>query len=195
MALPLAWGVVHGQSSLLESTGDPWSAEGSFNPLPGDGNEASLAEKALGDLAADPEVLDPTEAFRLSLMEEEAGILTLHWDIADGYYLYRHRLKFTATRDEFQLGQPQLPPGDIIVDEFFGRVETYRHSLTVHLPVAVHPEGEGPQTGAFELEVRSQGCADVGVCYLPRTERLPVALASSPRPSPRRGAVAEPASP
>src|SRR5690606_27246247 len=55
--------------------------------------------------------------------------------------------------------------------EFFGPVETYRGALLAIL--------DGQPTGAgqvAELQVRYQGCADIGICYPPQTRKLQVRL-------------------
>jgi thiol:disulfide interchange protein DsbD len=69
------------------------------------------------------------------------------------------------------LGAPTLPQGTPKQDEFFGRVETYRGDIAIRLPVQ----------GAAEklvLDIASQGCADVGVCYPPETRTARIALAA-----------------
>ncbi|MEB0137517.1 MULTISPECIES: protein-disulfide reductase DsbD [unclassified Undibacterium] len=112
-----------------------------------------LASFAHADDFLDPEVAFTAEAKMLTPSMAE---VTLH--IADGYYLYRERLKFTS--DDAQLGAPELPKGKIKFDETFQKeVETYRHSLIVHVPVQAG--------GEFTLKVGRQGCADQGLCYPP----------------------------
>ena len=94
------------------------------------------------------------------------GELNVRWRIADGYYLYKHALKFELPgNSSATLGEPQIPAGEKHVDEFFGEVETYRQQLTVTLPVSGGPL---PQA----IEVVYQGCADAGLCYPPQTRLL-----------------------
>src|SRR5205814_1285262 len=58
------------------------------------------------------------------------------------------------------LGAPVFPAGKVKFDETFQKnVETYKHSVTIKLPV----EGRGP----FVLKSTGQGCADRGLCYAP----------------------------
>ena len=66
-----------------------------------------------------------------------------------------------------QFGTPHLPAGKSKVDEFFGKVETYRGTLVIDLPL----KSPVPATG-FTLSVVSQGCADIGVCYTPLTQSV-----------------------
>ena len=98
--------------------------------------------------------------------------IALHWAIADGYYLYRHRMGAEATDAGFRAGSGglRLPAGKRHTDEFFGEVETYRDSVRALLP--------GTAAGArTTLKVRYQGCADIGICYPPQTRSVTVALA------------------
>lgn len=111
------------------------------------------------------------------------GRIELHWTIAPGYYLYRHRTEVSVEAGDFAAQPLQLPAGEKHQDEFFGEVETYRQALTAVLPGA---GGSGP----VALKVKFQGCADIGICYPPQTRRIEVALpASSPLglpPAPER---------
>lgn len=124
------------------------------------------------------DLLPVGEAFAISADSADDAV-TVSWDIADGYYLYRHALKFTAGNAE--LGTPELPPGEAITDEFFGETETYRDRVSATIPVL-----DGPDAGPIELTAHFQGCADVGVCYPPERTRLEVAwtpAAATPVPS------------
>jgi thiol:disulfide interchange protein DsbD len=113
---------------------------------------------AVGAQAAD--LLEPEKAFRFSARVLDARAIEVHFAIADGYYLYRERFKFSAQGNPaIRLGTPQLPRGIAHKDEFFGSVETYRQQVAIRIPV------EG--SGRFDLRVTSQGCADAGVCYVP----------------------------
>ena len=103
------------------------------------------------------ELLEPEDAFRFSAREAD-GAVEVRFVIADGYYLYRDRMRFTASGN-VQLGQPEFPAAIPHKDEFFGDMPIYRNQVSVRMPV----RGEGP----YELKVVSQGCADAGVCYVP----------------------------
>jgi thiol:disulfide interchange protein DsbD len=101
-------------------------------------------------------LLEPEKAFRFSAAASPQEV-EVRFAIANGYYLYRDKFRFSA--EGAKLGAPQLPPGVKHRDEFFGETETYRKEVRIRIPV----EAQGP----FELKVVSQGCADVGVCYVP----------------------------
>ena len=85
--------------------------------------------------AMDPADLPPVDSvFKLSAEAPTRDRIELQWQIAPGYYLYRHRTKVEVLGDGFQAGALQIPDGKKHHDEFFGDVETYRGELKVSLP-------------------------------------------------------------
>ncbi|MFT3931815.1 MAG: protein-disulfide reductase DsbD [Spongiibacteraceae bacterium] len=105
------------------------------------------------------EFLSVKEAYRPSV-DATGETLQLHWDIDEGYYLYRHQFAFkTSAGAEIAA---QIPPGKGKEDEFFGHVEVYYHALDI----ALTPPAD---TNTFTLEVTAQGCAEAGLCYPPTT--------------------------
>lgn len=145
---------------------------------------AVLAGVGHSGLAQDvgEELLPPEEAFRLHTAVDGSGRVTTVWDIADGYYLYRDKLRFNSETPGYELGPPEFPPGEVRHDEFFGDVETYRGQVRV--PMDVSRDSSAPDT--LQLSVESQGCADIGVCYPPQVQvvslDIPPAPARSPAP-------------
>jgi thiol:disulfide interchange protein DsbD len=95
----------------------------------------------------------------------------LRWRIADGYYMYRDKFRFSAQPATVVLDTPVLPAGKIKEDEFFGKVETYRDEVAIRVPVKAE--------GGFALQAQSQGCADVGVCYTPVKQTAQLVLAAA----------------
>jgi thiol:disulfide interchange protein DsbD len=123
--------------------------------------------KASGD-----DFLPPDEAFRFDALAEGSDRVRLNWEIADGYYLYRARIKVTTASPSAQLGPPQFPPGQVKTDEYFGKQEVYHHELVATVPVARAAGG----VLELPLQVTYQGCADAGLCYPPITKSLTVKL-------------------
>jgi len=118
-------------------------------------------------VAADRELLSPDKAFRLSAQLSNESEIVVRYDVAKGYYLYRDKLKFAVEPSAVVLGNARLPPGKVKEDEFFGKVETYRDEVLIRIPVRL-AAGSQP----FTLIVRSQGCADAGVCYTPQQQQV-----------------------
>lgn len=122
------------------------------------------------------DLLEPQQAFRFSARVAGPDMVEVRYRIAEGYYMYRDKFRFSIAPDSVGLGQPDFPPGTIIEDEFFGKSETYRGELTVRIPV----QG-GAGLKAFTLRAVSQGCADVGVCYIPLTQTARLYLGADRR--------------
>ena len=120
------------------------------------------------------DLLEPEKAFRFSARALDTSAIEVSFAIADGYYLYRERFKFVLQDTPgARLGTPELPPGVPHKDEFFGEVETYRKQVRMRVPV------EGGEGKTVKLAVTSQGCADVGVCYVPMESMASVRLAAA----------------
>ncbi|MFO1320435.1 MAG: protein-disulfide reductase DsbD family protein [Burkholderiales bacterium] len=116
--------------------------------------------------AAAPELLDAREAFRIAASYPGKSIeVRLH--IAEGYYLYRDKVRIEVTPASIGAGKPRLPRGTFKTDEFFGRTEVYRGEVVIRVAVS-----DRDRTVPAVLKVRTQGCADAGVCYPPREEVL-----------------------
>jgi thiol:disulfide interchange protein DsbD len=116
------------------------------------------------------ELLEPEKAFRFSARSLD-GAVEVQFAIADGYYMYREKFRFVAEGNPgVRLGRPEFPSGTRHRDEFFGEMETYRKQVRILIPA----EGQG----RFDLRVTSQGCADVGVCYVPMESQASLQLVS-----------------
>ena len=112
---------------------------------------------------ASTEILKVDEAFRLSVLATDDHV-EAEWQMADGYYLYKHRFGFEG-RNGTELGTTSFPTGLAKVDEFFGDVEVYYEGLSIKIPVI-------EQSGPLILDITYQGCADYGFCYPPKTKRF-----------------------
>ena len=120
--------------------------------------------------AQQPKLLEPERAFALTVQAVDENTVEARFAIANGYYLYREKLKFSVEPVALA-ATPVLPPGKMKHDEFFGNVETYRGAVAVRLPL------QGAQPGAtVTVRAESQGCADAGVCYPPQLQKVTLAL-------------------
>jgi len=123
---------------------------------------------------AEPELLEPDKAFRFSARLKDARSIEVNYQIAPGYYLYRDKFRFELSPADAKPGAAQLPAGRKHRDEFFGEVETYRGNVSIVLPFELAEAG----VPAIKLAATSQGCADVGVCYIPHEQKAELKLAA-----------------
>jgi thiol:disulfide interchange protein DsbD len=125
---------------------------------------------ALGD----EDILRPEAAYRYAVTDT-GDALEIDWAIEDGYYLYRQKMSYESGTSAIVLGEPEMPAGESHEDEFFGVQEIYRGRFFVRIPYTV--AGERPDS--MDLLLKSQGCADLGVCYPPQTWTEPVNLSGA----------------
>lgn len=131
----------------------------------------ALAAPALA-LWAEDEPLAADKAFDFSAEMTAADRLNIHWDVTDGYYLYRSRIQIRSDTPGITLGTAEFPPGKLKHDAFFGEVETYRGGVDISVPIT--RTASAPDR--FRLIALSQGCADQGICYPPHTQTAELTL-------------------
>jgi len=159
-------------SMAAEPAASTSSSTGSASSLTPKGIDAVLGAskaKSGGD-----DFLPPDEAFRFAAIPDGPDHVRLIWQIADGYYLYRARVKAATTSSQAQLGALEMPTGETKSDEYFGKQEIYHHELVAGVPVARASSAEL----ALPLQVTYQGCATAGLCYPPITKEIMVSLPS-----------------
>ncbi|NND55449.1 MAG: protein-disulfide reductase DsbD [Gammaproteobacteria bacterium] len=125
------------------------------------------------------EVKRPQEVFLYEARTDGDAVI-VDWKIAEGYYLYRDKMKLTA--DGVTFATPQWPAGEVHSDEFFGEQIIYRGNVSIRVPV----RAVTTTAAEIELDIVSQGCADFGLCYPPQnwsaTVATPVLRASAQLP-------------
>ena len=121
--------------------------------------QAQIDKSELADLFAekDDDFLPVDDAFRFEF-SQQGNQLVLTWQIADGYYLYKHQFK-TVNKDAV-LGEAQFPPASPHEDEFFGVTEVYYQTVSIRFDIQ-----QAQQDGV--VKVQYQGCAEAGLCYPP----------------------------
>ena len=121
------------------------------------------------------------QAFAFDFQQNQHDV-NLTWQVKDGYYLYRKQVQVTPANAS--IAPLQMPNGEWHSDEFYGKSEIYRHSLTV--PVTLTQANAGAT-----LTVTYQGCADAGFCYPPETKTVPLSAVEAlpPLPSGERAGV------
>ncbi|MDH5300155.1 MAG: protein-disulfide reductase DsbD [Gammaproteobacteria bacterium] len=118
--------------------------------------------------------LEPAQAFALSTEVTNGNVITVSWDIADGYYLYKDRMAFSLmSADGVSLAAPVFSSGAKLKhDEYFGEMSVYYHQAVVTLPL----ERSNFDPTDVQLKVSYQGCAEAGFCYPPQTDTLGLSL-------------------
>ncbi|MBU2754139.1 protein-disulfide reductase DsbD [Acidithiobacillus sp. CV18-2] len=126
-----------------------------------------------GSAAWAGQFLSPDQAFRFSAESAGAGRLALEWQVAPGYHLYRSRVRVQLAPSNVQMGKLQLPPGKLLDDPAFGKVQVLEGDNRILLPYSI--VGNAPK----EIQVTSefQGCANAGICYPQQKKTITVSLA------------------
>ena len=104
------------------------------------------------------------QAFVFDFVQQQDE-LVVSWTIADGYYLYKDKIKLGGVAVSFS--HPSYPASMQIEDEFFGVSEVYFHQLTLRIPLT-----DISDDAVFKIQY--MGCAEAGLCYPPVTKELPL---------------------
>ncbi|MFW5443545.1 MAG: protein-disulfide reductase DsbD [Methylococcaceae bacterium] len=117
------------------------------------------------------DLLPADQAYKVSAKAISANQIEVSWAIADGYYLYRNKTIISSLTDDIQLGVPDMPAGKSKHDEFFGDMVIYRNQLKIVVPIT-----NKKSLSSLKIQVKYQGCADIGICYPPEKKLLTVEL-------------------
>ncbi|QSA96992.1 protein-disulfide reductase DsbD [Methylococcus sp. EFPC2] len=187
--LPLGEGRVRESGKAVASGFQEKSGDAALtpNPLPkGEGAKADPLAKFTRSLkslipgANQDDLLPADQAFHFIGEVKDAHTLHVSWQIADGYYLYRDRFRFTLIgATGVELGEPVIPHGETKVEDQ-GPAEVFHREIGFDLPLK--RTSAGPLS--LRLQARFQGCAEKGVCYPPMEKiaelNVPAADGSAP---------------
>ncbi|WNO60160.1 protein-disulfide reductase DsbD [Rheinheimera sp. MMS21-TC3] len=109
------------------------------------------------------------QAFEFDFNQQDEQLI-VSWTIADGYYLYKDKIKLGGIAVSFS--HPSYPASIQIEDEFFGVTDVYFHQLILRIPLA-----DISEDAVFKIQY--QGCAEAGLCYPPVTKELPISMAKN----------------
>jgi thiol:disulfide interchange protein DsbD len=112
----------------------------------------------------DNEFLKVDDAFIFDFHQQK-NKLEVSFNIADGYYLYRHQFKFTS--ENATIVPVNLPEGERYEDEFFGVQQIFTGQLAFTIDITQ------AQSNA-NVTIRYQGCAKKGLCYPPTKKTVEV---------------------
>ncbi len=131
-----------------------------------------LAVPAL-NVADTSKLLPADEAYKISGDSLTPDLIQITWDVAEDYYLYKDKIKITTDTPGVSLGEPIIPKGKIKNDEFFGEMEILRKQVNISIPL-IFTTDDKPST--LDILAKSQGCADIGVCYPPHKQKISITL-------------------
>jgi len=126
------------------------------------------AQKSIFDVSSsslfsnDDEFLKVDEAFIFNF-HQQGNQLSITFNIAEGYYLYRHQFKVSGQDVSFE--PLDLPQGIEHEDEFFGVQQIYTEPLTFIINIK-----EAKEDALLTLSY--QGCAKKGLCYPPERKKI-----------------------
>lgn len=136
---------------------------------------SQLCHGGLPDMSAlpankhEPDFLTASEAFQAQVTPF-ADHWRVHFNIADGYYLYKSRIYLLGQENQQNLTFVQKPHNKH--DKNFGDVEIYNQQLDIDIPLA---------SAGQEPVLRYQGCSEQQLCYPP--QKLPLQTATPPSPA------------
>ena len=140
---------------------------------------APLAEPFSND-ASENQLLDPEAAYVLTASVLDGTHIKLYWRIAEGTFLYKERIQLAMVDGgdvaigTYSLPEPEIKQDAIRPDGSIGDVSVYHHEIDLTLPLLRN--NIAPTT--IDLEVKYQGCAEIGVCYPPITKQISLSLPS-----------------
>ena len=134
--------------------------------------------QSTSNLFGGPEPLSPEKAFSPEVSSVTADAITVEFTIAEGYYLYRDKSKFSVrTKDGEKLDSAivgtTFSESTMLNDEFFGESAIFRGQAVAALTHDVAPSSS---SHPLELVITYQGCADIGLCYPPTEATFDIAL-------------------
>ena len=166
-------------SPAIPATGAESASESALAEMGGRSKTTSALSRLLGlgdgieiGASGGEEFLDPDVAFVLSAGALGPDAIETRWEIADGYYIYRDRIRFQAADGSgATLGTAEFPEGKVKDDAYFGPMEVYYDSVAARVPVAGAVAGD-----TVDVDVTYQGCAEAGLCYPPITRAVSLLL-------------------
>ena len=120
-----------------------------------------------------PEFLDPEDAFAVSVKAVSRNVINVHWQVAEGYYLYKDKFKFSLQGDDITITEVKLPEGKLKNDPDFGDVWVNYHDIDAQLTIQ---QRKDTAASTAELLVDYQGCKEDVLCYPPISKTLPIIL-------------------
>lgn len=136
----------------------------------------SLILLAVSQITNAGSLLDVDDAFKLDTPTVTENSIQLNWQIAEGYYLYKKRIKVNSKN--LTLTKTNFSKAKIKDDPIFGKSAVYFNNLNV----TQFFEADNKQQAT--IEVKYQGCEESkGVCYPPQTKTFNIDIPVAKTPS------------
>ncbi len=150
----------------------------------------SLSAQAEGFLSSlkfgsNDEPLRVEEAYQFSAEVESPEQLRLLWRIADETYLYYDKLEVKLIDAEgisignYNLPKPTVKQDALRPDGTIGELAVFYDDIDLLVPLIRTNITASP----IELEIKYQGCADLGICYPPVTQKTTLNLPAATKPT------------
>ena len=131
---------------------------------------APRTTRLFGTAAVD-ELLPVEQAFVMNARFDRPNELTVGWQIAPSYYLYRDKLDFRVA-GSIGLGRAVLPAGVPHRDDNFGDVEVFYDYVEAVIPFS----RASPEQIEVTLTAGFQGCKENSICYPPGEQIMALVL-------------------
>jgi len=119
------------------------------------------------------ELLEPDQAFGLTITPRDSTSLQAEFIPATGYYLYRHRISFSVEQpDGVKVVGVDLPPGESKNDAAFGETRVFHQPFSA----VINIKRDAKETAAVKIKATYQGCSERGICYPPINKIFDVKL-------------------
>lgn len=139
-------------------------------------SSASQQKRSLGALGGSSlsgtEFPPADEVFIAEIFPIDGNTVELGIRIVPGFYVYKDKISIHSLSESAQASLPDLPLGEMKVDDSFGEMEVYHDSILAKVAIA----RATAEPMDLEFEVKYQGCADGGLCYMPQTKVIKVSL-------------------
>lgn len=109
----------------------------------------------------------------------DGGALFFRIQLLPGYYLYKDKISVRSLSSDVALGDyaflEEWSQSETVFDEWFGEQQVYFSEAHGSAQVEEHTT----DARTFDIELSYQGCKKDGICYVPQTKVLSVAIPAS----------------
>ncbi len=149
-----------------------WTDKVRLRKVDSDSTKLKLGQLGGAATGIDSEFPPVDEVFFPEVFAVDGNAVEVGIRVVPGFYLYKDKISVRSLSDSAKAGRLDLPKGKMKVDEYFGEMEVYFDSILAPLAIA----RATPEAMDLELELKYQGCAEGGLCYMPQTRVITVSL-------------------